>query len=47
MKLAEKTGLSEEYIESNEEQRDPLAILNNGFYSGGMMREIGYQLDIY
>lgn len=34
VKLAEKTGLSEEYIESNEEQRDPLAILNNGFYSG-------------
>ena len=34
IKLAEKTGLSEEYIESNEEQRDPLAILNNGFYSG-------------
>lgn len=34
VKLAEKTGLTEEYIENNEEQRDPLSILNNGFYSG-------------
>ena len=34
VKLAEKTGLTEEYIEKNEEQRDPLSILNNGFYSG-------------
>lgn len=34
VKLAEKTGLTEEYIEKNEEQRDPLSILNNGFYAG-------------
>ncbi len=34
VKLAEETGLTEEYIEKNEEQRDPLSILNNGFYSG-------------
>lgn len=34
VKLAEKTGLTEEYIENNEEQRDPLSILNNGFYAG-------------
>lgn len=34
VKLAKKTGLTEEYIEKNEEQRDPLSILNNGFYAG-------------
>ena len=34
MKLAEETGLTEEYIEENEEKRDALSILNNGFYSG-------------
>ena len=34
IKLAEETGLSEEYIEKNEEQKDLLSILNNGFYSG-------------
>ena len=34
MKLAETTGLTEEYIEENEEKRDSLSILNNGFYSG-------------
>ena len=34
VKLTEKTGLTEEYIENNEEQRDPLSILNNGFYAG-------------
>ena len=34
IKLAENTGLTEEYIENNEESRDGLAILNNGFYSG-------------
>ena len=33
-KLAEKTGLTEEYIESNEEKRDVLSILDKGFYSG-------------
>jgi cytidylate kinase len=32
-KLAKETGLSEEYIESNEQKRNPLAILNNGYYS--------------
>ena len=32
-KVAEKTGFSEEYIESNEQKRDALAVLNNGFYS--------------
>lgn len=34
VKLAEKTGLSEEYIENNEQKRDSLALLNNGYYSG-------------
>lgn len=34
IKLAEKTGLSEEYIENNEEKRNYLDLLNNGFYSG-------------
>ena len=34
IKLAEKTGLTEEYIENNEEKKDSLANLNNGFYSG-------------
>lgn len=33
-KLAEATGLSEEYIENNEQKRDATAILNNGFYMG-------------
>lgn len=33
-KLAEATGLSEEYIENNEQKRDVSAILNNGFYMG-------------
>lgn len=33
-KLAEATGLSEEYIENNEQKRDASAILNNGFYMG-------------
>ena len=33
IKLAEETGLSEEYIEKNEEQKDLLSFLNNGFYS--------------
>lgn len=34
IKLANETGLSEEYIESNEQTRDPLAGLNNGYYFG-------------
>ncbi len=34
VKLAEETGLSEEYIESNEQKRDILASLNNGYYNG-------------
>ena len=33
-KLAEATGLSEEYIEKNEQKRDASAILNNGYYIG-------------
>ncbi len=33
-KLAEETGLSEEYIESNEQKRDILSSLNNGYYFG-------------
>ena len=33
-KLAEETGLSEEYIENNEQKRDKLAGLNNGYYFG-------------
>ena len=34
VKLADVTGLSEEYIEKTEEKRSPLEILNNGFYAG-------------
>lgn len=33
-KIAQETGLSEEYIESNEQKRDALAGLNNGYYFG-------------
>ena len=33
-KLAEETGLSSEYIESNEQKRGALETLNNGYYSG-------------
>lgn len=33
-KLAEKTGLSAEYIESNEQKRIALDNFNNGYYSG-------------
>ena len=33
-KVAAETGLSEEYIESNEQKRDALAGLNNGYYFG-------------
>lgn len=33
-KVAEETGLSEEYIEDNEQKRDSLAGLNNGYYFG-------------
>ena len=33
-KLAEETGLSEEYIEKKEEKRNVLDILNNGYYAG-------------
>lgn len=32
--VAEKTGLSEEYIEDNEQKRVNLAQLNNGYYAG-------------
>ena len=34
VKLAEETGLSSEYIESNEQKRGTLETLNNGYYSG-------------
>lgn len=34
LKLAEETGLSAEYIENNEQKRDTLAALNNGYYNG-------------
>ncbi len=34
IKLAKETGLSEEYIESNEQKRDVLSSLNNGYYVG-------------
>ena len=34
IKVAEETGLTEEYIENNEQKRDTLASLNNGYYSG-------------
>ncbi len=33
-KIAEETGLSEEYIENNEQKRNLLANLNNGYYFG-------------
>ena len=33
-KLAQKTGLSEEYIEKNEQKRNTLANFNNGYYFG-------------
>ena len=33
-KLAEETGLSEEYIESNEQKRNILDSFNSGYYSG-------------
>lgn len=33
-KVAKETGLSEEYIENNEQKRDTLAGLNNGYYFG-------------
>ena len=33
-KLAERTGLSEQYIESNEQKKELLANLNNGYYFG-------------
>lgn len=33
IKVAEETGLSEEYIEENEQKRSVLAPLNNGYYS--------------
>lgn len=33
-RTAQETGLSEEYIESNEEKRGVLASLNNGYYIG-------------
>lgn len=32
-KVAEKTGLSEEYIEQNEQQRNVLSNFNNGYYA--------------
>lgn len=34
MKVAEETGLSEEYIEENEQKRNTLANLNSGYYFG-------------
>ena len=34
IKVAEETGLASEYIESNEQKRDLLANLNNGYYAG-------------
>ena len=33
-KIAQETGLSEEYIESNEQKKDSLSNLNNGYYFG-------------
>ena len=33
-KVAKNTGLSEEYIESNEQRRNTLSNLNNGYYFG-------------
>ncbi len=34
VKVAKETGLSEEYIENNEQKRDILSGLNNGYYFG-------------
>ena len=34
LNVAEKTGFSTEYIESNEQKREAFANLNNGYYSG-------------
>lgn len=34
IRLAKETGLSEEYIENNEQKREVLESLNNGYYSG-------------
>lgn len=34
IRLAKETGLTEEYIEKNEERRDALSILDNGLYEG-------------
>lgn len=33
-KIAKDTGLSEQYIENNEQKRDALSSFNNGYYSG-------------
>ena len=33
-KVAQETGLSEEYIENNEQKRESLSSLNNGYYFG-------------
>ena len=33
-KIAKETGLSEEYIEGNEQKKDSLSSLNNGYYFG-------------
>lgn len=33
-KIAKEPGLSEEYIKNNEQKRDALANLNNGYYFG-------------
>ena len=33
MKVAKETGLSEEFIEKNEQKRDSFDVLNNGYYS--------------
>ena len=33
MKIAEETGLSEQYIKENEQKRNVLDVLNNGYYS--------------
>lgn len=33
MKVAEETGLSEQYIKENEQKRNVLDVLNNGYYS--------------
>ena len=34
IRLADETGLSEEYIENSEQKQDGIAILNNGYYFG-------------